>query len=68
MKENEYDSYFAIGFSKIMLFSESKAVIDWSNAEASQKYDKLCKFIKRSYFLRKANIKSIKKIKSLIKI
>lgn len=40
-----------------MLFSEAKAVIDRSNAEASLKYDKLCRYVKRSYFLRKANKK-----------
>jgi hypothetical protein len=51
-----------------MLFSEAKAVIDQSNAEASSKYDKLCRFIKRSYFLRKSNKKQINRIKCLIKL
>lgn len=68
MEKNEYEQYFAIGFSKIMLFSEAKAVIDQSNAEASSKYDKLCRFIKRSYFLRKSNKKQINRIKCLIKL
>jgi hypothetical protein len=35
LQEKEYENYYAIGFSKIMLFSEAKAVIDRSNAEAS---------------------------------
>ena len=43
-------------------------MIDLSNAEASLKYDKLCRFIKRSFYLRKANIKAIGKVRNLKKI
>ena len=51
----EYRSFYALGRTKLMMHSECKLVIDESKTIASKKYDKMARFVKRSYALAKKN-------------
>lgn len=55
LNPDEYSKYLAFGLTKLMMHSECKLVIEDSKMIASKKYDKMARFVKRSYALAKAN-------------